>query len=159
MEHVSQDPQAWLSVVVKYTWAVTVFSVVLSVTSPTRIPSFLAMAVLWQARTLFFLSLVLNALAAITRYIPEGQETLFHVQPSTTDSSPPSSYTGSAADDPRTLVPPVPPTDPPVNTHFAVQLVNGNIPGLSIPQHGAFLGFSIELSVSNHIRESRLSFL
>lgn len=113
------------------------------------------MAVQWQACTLFLLSLFLNVLAAVTRYIPEGQETLFHIQPSATGSGSPSSYTGSPAYDPTTLVPPVPPTDPPVNTRFAVQLVNGNIPGLSIPQSGAFLGFSIELSVSNHIREFR----
>lgn len=111
----------------------------------------------WQAHTLFFLSLVVSGLAAITRYIPEGQETLFHIQPSTTDSSLTPSYTGSATYDSLTLIPPIPPTDPPVSTHFAVELANGNIPGLSIPQHGAFLGFSIELSVSNHIRESRYS--
>jgi hypothetical protein len=30
---------------------------------------------------------------------------------------------------------------------------SGDIPDLSIRHHGAFLGFSIELSVSNHVRE------
>ena len=106
----------------------------------------------WQVRIVVVLSLVFNAFA-ITRYIPVGQETLFGIEPSTTDTTPASSFTGSAAYDPRTLIPPVPPTDPPVNTRFAVQLTNGNIPGLSIPHSGAFLGFSVELSVSNHIRE------
>ena len=105
-----------------------------------------------QTLALAILPLILNVLA-ITRYIPEGQETLFGIQPSSTDTSLAASYTGSAAYDPRTLTPPTPPTDPPVNTQFAIQLVNGNIPDLSIRHHGAFLGFSVELSVSNHVRE------
>ena len=116
------------------------------------------MAVKWQARTLVFLSLVFNALA-ITRYIPVGQETLFGFKPSTTDTSLASSYTGAAAYDPRTLIPPTPPTDPAVNTNIAVQLVNGDIPNLSIRHTGAFIGFSIELSVSNHICEFSLGLL
>lgn len=115
------------------------------------------MAVKWQARTLVLLSLIFNALA-VTLYVPEGQETLFGIEPSTTDTSPAASYTGSAAYDPRTLIPPTPPTDPPVNTRFGVQLVNGDIPGLSIRHHGAFLGFSIEFSVSNNICEFSLGF-
>ena len=105
------------------------------------------------------LSLVLHVLA-VTLYVPEGQETLFGITPTSTDVSPASTYTGAAAYDPRTLIPPVPPTNPPVNTQFGVQLVSGDIPGLSIRHHGAFLGFSIELSVSNHIRErTSMSFL
>jgi len=110
-----------------------------------------------QALALLVLSLISNALA-ITRYIPEGRETLFGIQPSSTDTSPASSYTGSAAYDPRTLIPPIPPTDPPVNTQFAIQLLSGDIPDLSIRHHGAFLGFSIEFSVSNHVRECSLVF-
>ena len=106
----------------------------------------------WQTLTLVVLPLILNALA-VTRYVPEGQETLFGIQPSSTDTSPAASYTGSAAYDPRTLTPPVPPIDPPVNTQFAIQLVSGDIPDLSIRHHGAFLGFSVEFSVSNHVRE------
>ena len=108
-----------------------------------------------QALAFVVLSLITNALA-VTRYIPEGQEALFGIQPSSTDTSPASSYTGSAAYDPRTLVPPLPPTDPPVNTQFAIQLLSGDIPDLSIRHHGAFLGFSIEFSVSNHVREYTL---
>lgn len=110
------------------------------------------MARKWLTLAFVVLPLVLNALA-ITRYIPEGQETLFGIQPSSTDTGLAASYTGSAAYDPRTLIPPTPPTDPPVNTQFAIQLVNGDIPDLSIRHHGAFLGFSIEFSVSNHVRE------
>ena len=106
-----------------------------------------------QALAVVVLSLISNALA-ITRYIPEGRETLFGIQPSSTDTSPASSYTGSAAYDPRSLIPPIPPTDPPVNTQYPIQLLSGDIPDLSIRHHGAFLGFSIEFSVSNHVRES-----
>lgn len=113
------------------------------------------MARKWQTLVVIVLPLILNAFA-ITRYVPEGQETLFGLQPSSTDTSLASSYTGSAAYDPRTLVPPVPPTDPPVNTQFAIQLASGDISGLSIRHHGAFLGFSVELSVSNHVREFSL---
>ena len=102
------------------------------------------------------LSLVFNVLA-VTLYIPEGQESLFGITPTSTDVSPASTYTGAAAYDPRTLIPPVPPTNPPVNTQFGVQLVSGDIPGLSIRHHGAFLGFSVELSVSNHICECPLT--
>ena len=112
---------------------------------------------MWRARTLVLFSFVFSALA-VTLYIPEGQETLFGIEPSTTDTSFASSYTGAAAYDPRTLTPPVPSTDPPVNTRFAVQLVNGDIPGLSIRHHGAFFGFSVELSVSNHICKPSLGF-
>ena len=114
------------------------------------------MASKWQVRVLVVLSLIFNTLAAVTLYVPEGQESLFGIKPSSTDTSSPSVYTGSAAYDPHTLIPPTPPTDPPVNTRFAVQLVNGDIPNLSIRHHGAFLGFSIELSVSNHICEFSL---
>lgn len=110
----------------------------------------------WQALALVVLPLVLNVLA-ITRYIPEGQETLFGILPSSTDTSLTASYTGSAAYDPRTLTPPVPPTDPPVNTQFAIQLASGDTPGLSIRHHGAFLGLSIEFSVSNHVCKCSLA--
>lgn len=106
----------------------------------------------WQTLALVVFPLILNAMA-ITRYVPEGQETLFGLRPSSTDTSLTASYTGTAAYDPRTLTPPVPPTDPPVNTQFAIQLVNGDTPGLSIKHHGAFLGFSVEFSVSNHVCE------
>ena len=125
-----------------------------SSTSTQHIP--LTMARKWQTLALVVLPLILHALA-ITRYIPEGQETLFGLRPSPTDTNPAASYTGSAAYDPRTLTPPTPPTDPPVNTQFAVQLLSGDIPDLSIRHHGAFLGFSIEFSVSNHVRECSLA--
>ena len=104
------------------------------------------------ALALAVLSLIINVLA-VTRYIPEGQETLFGIRPSSTDTSLASSYTGSAAYDPRTLNPPQPPTDPPVNTRFSIQLASGDVPDLSIRHHGAFLGFSVEFSVSNHVCE------
>jgi len=109
----------------------------------------------WSVLTLTVLSLVCDVLA-VTLYVPEGQETLFGLTPTSTDTNPAATYTGSAAYDPRTLIPPLPPTDPPVNTRFGVQLATGNVPGLSLRHQGAFLGFSIELSVSNHVRECAL---
>jgi hypothetical protein len=114
------------------------------------------MARQWQTLALAILPLIINALA-ITRYIPEGQEALFGIQPSSTDTSLTASYTGSAAYDPRTLIPPLPPTDPPVNTQFTIQLAYGDTPGLSIRHHGAFLGLSIEFSVSNHVRKCAIA--
>ena len=112
----------------------------------------------WSVLTLTVFSLVCDVLA-VTLYVPEGQETLFGLTPTSTDTNPAATYTGSAAYDPRTLIPPVPPTDPPVNTRFSVQLVSGDLSGLSIRHSGAFLGFSIELSVSNHVRECTLLFI
>jgi len=60
-------------------------------------------------------------------------------------------YTGSAAYDPTILQPPPPPV-PPVPSNQFVQLFSGGMNGLSIPHTGAFLGFSIEMSVVTHIR-------
>lgn len=88
---------------------------------------------------------------AVTRYIPEGQATLFGITMTTSASA--AGYTGSAAYDPTTLVAPAVP-NPAINNNFGLQLPTGGMPGLSIHQHGAFLGFSVELSVSNQIRKS-----
>ena len=60
-------------------------------------------------------------------------------------------YTGSAAYDPTVLQPPPPPI-PPVPSNQFVQLYSGGMNGLSIPHTGAFFGFSIEMSVVNHVR-------
>jgi hypothetical protein len=60
-------------------------------------------------------------------------------------------YTGSAAYDTTVLNPPAPPTD--LAKDFPVQLLSGGMDGLSIKQKGSFMGFSIELSVADQIRE------
>lgn len=63
-------------------------------------------------------------------------------------------YTGAAAYDPTILqAPAVPNPAPPMQ--FSLQLNNAPnaVQGLSIPQSGAFMGFSIEFSVINQVRE------
>lgn len=96
----------------------------------------------------FILSLISSA-KAITPYIPENQATLWGI--TLTTSTRAAQYTGSAAYDPTVLKPP-PIPNPAPNTNFGLQLYSGGMSGLSIKQHGAFLGFSIEFSVSNQIR-------
>jgi len=61
-------------------------------------------------------------------------------------------YTGSAAYDPTVLDPPALP-DPRPATQFGIKLSNNQPSGLSIPQKGDFMGFSIEFSVIEHVCE------
>ncbi|KAJ7238588.1 glycoside hydrolase family 79 protein [Mycena haematopus] len=60
------------------------------------------------------------------------------------------SYTGAAAYDPTILNAPAVPQPPPPTTFFQ-QLSSSPVPGLSIPQSGHFLGFSVEFSVINTV--------
>lgn len=62
-------------------------------------------------------------------------------------------YTAASAFDPTNLVAPPAPS-PPIQTQFPVQLFSGGMANLSIPQSGAFVGFSVELSVANQVCES-----
>lgn len=89
------------------------------------------------------------ARAAITVYYQQGQNP-FGV---TTTSVDPASYTGAAAYDPTVLEAPRPPDNQ--NYAFDIQLQKGgSTTGLSIPQNGAFVGFSIEMSVVNQMSVS-----
>lgn len=99
----------------------------------------------------FFLCLFVRSCnAAITVHYVPGQEPLSGA--STTDSAAAADYTGAAAYNPiRLEAPPVP--DPLPAMTFPIQLQNGGTQGVSIPQNGAFLGFSIEMSVVNQVRE------
>lgn len=63
-----------------------------------------------------------------------------------------STYTAAAAYDPTSLSAPAVPSPAPA-TQFPVQLYSGGMQGLSIPQTGAFVGFSVELSVADQICE------
>ena len=67
---------------------------------------------------------------------------------------PTSTYTAAAAYDPTSLSPPAVPSPSPTN-QFPVQLFSGGMANLSIPQSGAFVGFSVELSVADQICESQ----
>ncbi|KAH9834480.1 glycoside hydrolase family 79 protein [Rhodofomes roseus] len=69
-----------------------------------------------------------------------------------TSVAPNAVYTGAAAYDPTVLTaPPIPDPAPP--TQFGVQLSNnaGNVSALTISPGGAFLGFSIEMSVVDQV--------
>ncbi|KIM56993.1 glycoside hydrolase family 79 protein [Scleroderma citrinum Foug A] len=69
------------------------------------------------------------------------------------------SYTGSGIYNQVVLTPP-PVPNPPPPTSFAVQLQTGGAAsGLSIPQSGAFFGFSIEFSVATQVLGLNSSFL
>ncbi|KAI0270634.1 hypothetical protein BC834DRAFT_967376 [Gloeopeniophorella convolvens] len=68
-------------------------------------------------------------------------------------------FTGAAAYDPTVLNPP-PIPNPPIPTQIPIQLPSsGGITGLSIPQSGAFFGFSVEMSVSNQVLGKNSSFI
>jgi hypothetical protein len=63
-------------------------------------------------------------------------------------------FTGAAAYDTTILNPPTIP-NPVIPSQIPVQLTSsGGIANLSIPQNGAFFGFSIEMSVANQVCES-----
>ncbi|KAJ6512844.1 glycoside hydrolase family 79 protein [Mycena sanguinolenta] len=83
--------------------------------------------------------------------------TVYYQQPlgggtSTTNSAAAAaaSYTGAAAYDPTLLNAPAVPQPPPPTTFFQ-QLSSSPVAGLSIPQSGHFLGFSVEFSVINTV--------
>ncbi|KAJ7235652.1 glycoside hydrolase family 79 protein [Mycena rebaudengoi] len=90
--------------------------------------------------------------AEITVYYAPGQV------PFVTTSAAASDYTGVAAYNPTTLLPPPVPT-PAVPSSFPVALRTGGTPGASIPQLGSFVGFSIEMSVSNQVLGKNATFI
>jgi hypothetical protein len=82
---------------------------------------------------------------AITVYYAPG-ETSLTIQGSAAAAA----YTGAAAYNPTTLIPPPLPTQRPP-TQFDIPLKKGETQDLSIKQRGSFLGFSIEMSVVNQV--------
>ncbi|KAJ6529066.1 glycoside hydrolase family 79 protein [Mycena vulgaris] len=96
----------------------------------------------------------LLARAAITIYQAPGQAAFG----TGTASAGAAAYTGAAAYNPTTLVPPAVPT-PAVPSTFNIQLQTGGTPGASIPQSGDFIGFSIEMSVSNQVLGKNATFI
>jgi hypothetical protein len=97
------------------------------------------------------LALAGRAAAAVTVY---SQQPLGQATATATVSGVAANYTGSAAYDPTVLNPP-PLPDPKPAGQFGLQLQASAdaMPGLSIPQKGTFMGFSIEMSVINQVRE------
>ncbi|KAJ8585043.1 glycoside hydrolase family 79 protein [Rhizopogon salebrosus TDB-379] len=90
---------------------------------------------------LVFSSLV-NASITVYHQVPLGDST-------TTAAA--ANYTGAAAYDPTVLTPPPVPSG--LTTQFGIQLSSSSatVQGLSIPQSGSFMGFSIEFTVVNQI--------
>ncbi|KAJ6513514.1 hypothetical protein DFH09DRAFT_999118 [Mycena vulgaris] len=78
--------------------------------------------------------------------------TIYHAndQAAFATSVPAAQYTGAQAYNPTTLIPPPVPT-PALASTIPVQLQSAGTPGLSVPQLGAFMGFSIEMSVTNQV--------
>ncbi|KAJ7457799.1 glycoside hydrolase family 79 protein [Mycena latifolia] len=73
-------------------------------------------------------------------------------------TAPGAAYSGVAAYNPSTLVaPPVP--SPTILTTIPVQLQNSGTPNLSIKQKGSFIGFSIEMSVTNQVLGKNSTFI
>lgn len=93
---------------------------------------------------LVFSSLV-NASITVYHQVPLGDST-------TTAAA--ANYTGAAAYDPTVLTPPPVPSG--LTTQFGIQLSSSSatVQGLSIPQRGSFMGFSIEFTVVNQICQS-----
>lgn len=93
--------------------------------------------------------------ASVTIYTSVPGASTSPPQAAPSPSPSPTPYSGPAAFDPTTIAPPAPP-NPPQQTNIPITLYAGTdyIPGLSIPQKGNLLGFSIELSVADQIRAS-----
>ncbi|KIK68723.1 glycoside hydrolase family 79 protein [Collybiopsis luxurians FD-317 M1] len=102
-------------------------------------PGFLAFLII----SFFCFGLKFLPAKAVTVYYAPGQN------PFSTSSADAASYTGAAAYNPTTLDPPALPNPlPQLSLSFNIQ---ANPPGMSITQSGAFLGFSIEMSVANQV--------
>lgn len=89
---------------------------------------------------------------ALTLYTPTSTVTTITITPTQAATANSPIWTGHAAYDPTVLTPPAPPS-PPV-THVEVPIPADPVGAgfqLSIPQHGNFLGFSIELSVATSV--------
>ncbi|KAJ7185827.1 glycoside hydrolase family 79 protein [Mycena filopes] len=92
-----------------------------------------------------------------------AEVTVYHTDQAafTTSASagaPAASYSGVAAYNPGTLVPPPLPS-PSVLTTIPVNLQNAGTVGMSIKQKGSFIGFSIEMSVTNQVLGKNSTFL
>lgn len=95
------------------------------------------------AFVLVILSSLVNASVTVYYQVP--------LAASTTTTATSANYTGAAAYDPTVLTPPPVPAG--LTTQFGIQLSSSSaaVQGLSIPQKGSFMGFSIEFTVVNQI--------
>ena len=96
--------------------------------------------------------------ANVTLYGPKNPQAIFRgsAPAAQTASAPSATFTGVAAYNPTVLTPPSIPSPPPP-TAFNINLATGAVNGLSMPQSGAFIGFSIEMSIVNQVCECVIS--
>ena len=102
---------------------------------------------------------LLSFLAFVVPSLVNASVTVYHQAPlgySTTSTAAAANYTGAAAYDPTVLTPPPVPSG--LITQFDIQVSSSSaaIQGLSIPQKGSFMGFSIEFTVVNQICRSSI---
>ncbi|KAJ6577637.1 hypothetical protein B0H19DRAFT_932173 [Mycena capillaripes] len=97
---------------------------------------------LLRSLCIFFLLLIGATDAAITVYQANNQAAF--------TTAPGAKYTGVAAYNPTSLSPPPVPS-PTMLTTIPITLQNSGTPNLSIKQKGSFIGFSIEMSVTNQV--------
>ncbi|KAF7318924.1 Glyco-hydro-79C domain-containing protein [Mycena chlorophos] len=95
----------------------------------------------------FFTLLLLGSAQATVTIYGGNQQAAFQT---TTSLAPGATYSGPAAYNPSSISRPPLPT-PSIATTVNVQLENEGTSGLSIKHTGAFIGFSVEMSVSNQI--------
>jgi len=85
--------------------------------------------------------------------VSQASVTVYHQVPMGAQSAA-ANYTAAAAYDPTILsAPPIPNPAPSVQFTLELQSSSQAVQGLSIIQNGPFLGFSIETSVVNQVRE------
>jgi hypothetical protein len=92
-------------------------------------------------------------------HVCQASVTVYHQAPMAAQSAA-ANYKAPAAYDPTVLnAPPIP--NPAPSVQFALELQSSGqaVQGLSIVQNGPFLGFSIETSVVNQVREYPLAYL
>ncbi|KAJ7331317.1 glycoside hydrolase family 79 protein [Mycena albidolilacea] len=94
--------------------------------------------------SLVFVFLAGSVHAEVTVYQANNQAAF------TTSLAPGATYSGVAAYNPTTLSPPPLPTSS-VLTTIPINLQNSGTPNLGIKQKGSFIGFSIEMSVTNQV--------
>ena len=92
--------------------------------------------------------------AGVTVYGPAGQQPVGTATGTASTATASSASSTLEAYDSRVLDPPPLPDPLPAN-QFGIQLAASasNVQGLSIPQSGAFYGFSIEMSVATQVSE------
>jgi len=97
---------------------------------------------------LIFSFLVTHAYAGVTVYT--DQVPFFETVTGTQTLPTFPKYTAAAAFDATNLTAPPLPQNP-VGSQIPVALFSGNVANLSIPHTGAFLGFSVELSIADTV--------